>query len=94
MVVEADVAAGLLVVVLVIVRVVVVAVLPVDGVIIAVAAAAVFSLAGSLVSIGDAAAGPVTDPDVADGEEEGAGFGAAEEPMALKGPVACSFAYC
>lgn len=57
-------------------------------------AAAVVSLAGSLVCVGAVATRPVAEPNVADWEEEGAGFGAGEEPVAFIGTVAQSFTYC
>lgn len=51
-------------------------------------AAAVFSLTGSLVSLG--AAGPLAGPDVTGRDEEGASFGAGEEPLAFVSAVAFS----
>lgn len=88
MLVEADVTTGVL---LLMVWTLVVAMVPVAGVIIA--AAVVVSLAGSLVCVGAIAARPVAESDVADREEEAAGFWTAEEPMALIGTVAHPFSY-
>lgn len=65
---------------------------PVDGMI--TAAPVVVLLTDSLVCVGAIAARPVAEPDVAHWEEEGAAFGAAEESMALVGPIAHSFTYC
>ena len=76
-------------VLLVMIWAVIAAMVPVAGLIIA--AAVVVSLTGSLVHVWPIAARPVAEPDVTDRDEEGAGFGAAEEPVALKGTVAHSF---
>lgn len=84
-VVEANVAVGLLV------RLMYtgVVMVPIDGVI--VAAPAVVLLTDLFLCIRATAARPVAEFDMAHWEEEGAAFGAAEEPMALVGPIACSF---
>lgn len=62
---------------------------PIDGVI--VAAPAVVLLTDLFLCIRATAARPVAEPDMAHWEEEGAAFGAAEEPMAFIGPIAYSF---
>lgn len=70
----------------------VVAVVPIAGVITAVSV--VLSLAASLLGVGAIAARPLAGPDVADRDEKGAAFGAAEEPVAFVGPVADSSPGC
>lgn len=93
MLVEADVSTVLLLLLLLgmVIRTLVVAVVPVAGGI--VATAVVIPVATSLVCVRVAAAGPVAEPDVADGEEEGAGFRAGEESVAFVGTVAHSFTH-
>lgn len=65
--------------------IVVVVVVPIDGMIVAPAMVVVPDM---FLCVGAAAARPVAEPDVADWEEEGTAFGAAEDAMALVGPVA------
>lgn len=83
--VKANVAVGLLVLLMYTVFVMV----PIDGVI--VAAPAVVLLTDLFLCIRATAARRVAGLDMAHWEEEGAAFGATEEPMALVGPIACSF---
>lgn len=99
MLVEADVTTGLLLLLLrqrlMMMRRIwaaVVAVVPIAGVITAVSV--VLSLAASLLGVEAIAARPLAGPDVADRDEKGAAFGAAEEPVAFVGPVADSSPGC
>lgn len=70
----------------------VVAAVPVAGV--AVAAAVLVPVTPPLVCVGGTVARPVAEPDVADRDEESAGFGACEVAVTLIGAVAHSFSRC
>lgn len=57
-------------------------------------APAMVVLTAVFLCVGATAARPVAQLDVADWEEKGTAFRAAEEPMALVGPVAPAFTDC
>lgn len=85
--VDANVTTGLLLLLLV-TQAVIVVLVPIVG------RTVVVLLTGSLVWVGAVAAGPMAEPDVADGEEEGTALWAGEESVTLVGPVANSFTNC